>query len=340
MKVGELREKLNKMNKQEVIKLAAEFYKLIPKAKKEDYGLDEMINNPNDKAKTPKRGASQSSLIDVELEIKEFIEHAEADYYYAPNRVVSKKERSKWRFKVKKWYKELNNFKRADADLKLQCELQTKLYNLMCKACYYMVFTTDDPFRSIGIDQEDYLRSVLTLIQETEGKVKVAEKGISLAVFNPVDRYSLPSQFMEVLIEFLDIPDLKYKAIEAVKHELSKVGFKPSRKQVKNGGIIYDFDTSNFKLQRRHNNLVEFVLRLYLRLHEPEEGIAYYHQHYHQSSDEVKLYVLVDILMRYQQKELIQSELQKAIDKGLALRQKLMNLLNTIETTGKLPQYM
>ena len=34
MKVAELREKLSKLKKEEVIRLAAEFYKLVPKIKK------------------------------------------------------------------------------------------------------------------------------------------------------------------------------------------------------------------------------------------------------------------------------------------------------------------
>lgn len=45
MKVGELREKLSTLKKDKIIKLASEFYKLIPKAKKEDYDLDQLILN-------------------------------------------------------------------------------------------------------------------------------------------------------------------------------------------------------------------------------------------------------------------------------------------------------
>ena len=52
MKVAELREKLSQLKKEDIIKLSVEFYKLIPKAKKEDYDLDAFINIPNKKKRT------------------------------------------------------------------------------------------------------------------------------------------------------------------------------------------------------------------------------------------------------------------------------------------------
>jgi len=99
MKVGELREKLAKLKKEELIKLAAEFYKLIPKSKKEDYDLDGLINNPQQKKKTNSKASV--SLETLQQTINKFIADAKEQYYLMPNRVVPKKERSTWRFKVK-----------------------------------------------------------------------------------------------------------------------------------------------------------------------------------------------------------------------------------------------
>ena len=36
-----------------------------------------------------------------------FLDCAKAGYYSSPNKVIPKKERSNWRFKVKRYYKEL-----------------------------------------------------------------------------------------------------------------------------------------------------------------------------------------------------------------------------------------
>jgi DNA replication initiation complex subunit (GINS family) len=47
MKIGELRDKLEKYSKKELIKIAAEFYKQLPKAKKE--ALKDVIENPSAK---------------------------------------------------------------------------------------------------------------------------------------------------------------------------------------------------------------------------------------------------------------------------------------------------
>lgn len=123
MKVGELREKLAKLKKEEVTKLAVEFYKLVPKSKKEDYDLDGLINNPQKKKKTQSK--DQVSLETLQQDINTFITNAKNQYYLSSNRIVPKKERSTWRFKVKRWYKELIKTNRRDSDLSLQAQLLT-----------------------------------------------------------------------------------------------------------------------------------------------------------------------------------------------------------------------
>jgi hypothetical protein len=93
MKVPELREKLAKLKKDEIIKLAVEFYKLVPKSKKEDNDLDKLIENPTQ----PKVSIKISKDIDwneLETEINQFISDAKDQYYLAPNKIISKKERS------------------------------------------------------------------------------------------------------------------------------------------------------------------------------------------------------------------------------------------------------
>ncbi len=151
MKVAELREKLAKLKKEELIKVASEFYKLIPKAKKEDYGIDAFVDNPTSAKKSAKKATL--SLIDIEKEVAQFIDHASSQYYLFPNRVVPKKQRSTWRFKVKKWYKELINNRRADANITKQAKVLCELYELLCESCHYQYFTAYDTFDSIGIEQ-------------------------------------------------------------------------------------------------------------------------------------------------------------------------------------------
>ena len=82
MKVGELREKLSKMTVDEITKLTVEFYKLIPKAKKENYNIDELIENPV-KKKTKKK-VVVVDIEDIDYYVSEFIADARDDLYIRP----------------------------------------------------------------------------------------------------------------------------------------------------------------------------------------------------------------------------------------------------------------
>lgn len=335
MKVPELREKLSKLKKEEVVKLAVEFYKRVPKAKKEDYALDNLINNPNEKkAKVVK---SKVSLFELEFEVSTFIEYAEEQYYFAPNQYVSKRERPKWRFKVKRFYKDLTNRNLQEGDLEIQSELLSKLYELMCKACGYTLFNTDNPFRSVGVTQTEFYKSVLTLMEEAEGKSALVEKGIDLIVQNYLDRETVYSGLMRQLVEALNIPDLKYDAIEKAKELTIKNGFSPSGKKSKGKSR---YATTDYQQQRRHNNYTELVFRLYASLHEYEEGIKHYKKHHYQSDAEVKLYILISLLFNHKKPELICREIETGIKQGIKPRENLIKMLDYIKEKDALPKFM
>ncbi|MEM6698264.1 MAG: hypothetical protein AAF599_07705, partial [Bacteroidota bacterium] len=278
MKVAELREKLSKMKKEELIKVASEFYKLIPKAKKEDYGLDDFINNPS---KRQKKASSKQALTldEIQPELRTFIANAKEQYYLYPNKVVPKKERSTWRFKVKKWYKELINVNRADKDIHRQAQLLLELYELMCESCGYEYFTAYDPFESIGIAQSDFYRSVISLLHEAKGKLETVQQAITLIVYNYLNRYTLYSSLMKELIATFESVDLKYKGIEVAEKLIEKNNFQPKKEK---NSRFYWHSTEEFNKKERHNNLVEFVLRLRMSLQETEEGIEFYQKHHYQ----------------------------------------------------------
>ena len=230
MKVGELREKLSKLKKEEVVQIASEFYKLIPKSKKEDYDVDGYINNPEKKKKktTAKKGLE---LYEIEMLVTAFIEDAKEQYYLVPNRKVPKKERSTWRFKVKRWYKELINTKRPDRDIDLQAELLKNLYELICESCGYQYFTAYDSFESTGISQSDFYNSVVSLLQESKGKLETVRQCIELIVNNYLNRYTLYSELMTELIKTFETSDLKYKGVEVAEKLIKENSFDPKEKK-------------------------------------------------------------------------------------------------------------
>lgn len=97
MKVAELRNIISNYDKKTTDKVLVEIYKALPKSKKED--IDLLILNPNDSTKK-KSKIEKVDITNLESEINYFIKCANNDLYIAPNRIISKSERSKWRFKA------------------------------------------------------------------------------------------------------------------------------------------------------------------------------------------------------------------------------------------------
>ena len=333
MKVSELRENLSRLKKEEVIKIASEFYKLIPKSKKEDYDVDSFVDNPGKKKKSS-TAKNEIPLGILEIEVNAFIENAREQYYFIPNRVIPKKERSKWRFRVKGWYKELTNIDRKDKDLKQQAELLFNLYELMCESCGYIYFTADDPFQSIGIEQSTFYLSVVHMLQEAKGKAEALRPGIELIVNNDLSRCTIESTLMVELISTLDNVDLKYRGIR-IAEDLIRIVDNDLKKKKKDHLSI-----ENFRIKDKKNNLAELGLRLYAELYEIEEGIGFYYKHYEEKSEEIKLYVLVRILFELGKRDNIEKELDKAVNNGIELRRSLADLRNEIKKNGELPRFM
>lgn len=336
MKVAELREKLGKLKKDEIIKLAAEFYKLVPKSKKEDYDIDSLINNPN-KKRTVGKVATKLSLAEIEIEIEEFIKNAKSQNYLFPNKIISKKERSTWRFKVKKWFKELTNTKRADFDLDKQSRLLSKLYELICESCGYEYFSAYDSFQSIGIQQTEFYRAVINLLQENKGKGESLGKAINLIVNNYLNRYTLYSNLMQELLLTLDLPDLKERGIEIGKKLIAEHGYKP---EINNKTGSWSFSSGEYRKREKHNNLTELVFRLYDNLFDTQKGVDFYKENHYERSDEVKLYILVSLLFESGNKEQIRIEIEKAIESGIQPRKKLLEIFEEIKEKNTLPKYL
>jgi len=336
MKVGELREKLRKLKEEEIIKLAVEFYKLIPKAKKEDYNVDSLINNPA-APKSRAKSKSPLKLVEIEVQVNEFIKHAKERYYFMANRVIPKKERSTWRFKVKKWYKELINIKRSDADLEKQAVLLGNLYKLMCESYRYEYFSAYDAFESIQIDQTDFYKSVINLLHASKGKADTVKQCIHLIVNNALSRHTLYESLMKELIKTYDAPDLKYKAIEIIKELISKNNFIP-QKNAKDHHWL--FKGNVFEKKEKHNDLTKWVYLIYSSLFELDNSIQFFEDNYYELNKEIKLYILVRMLFAERQKDKIVEVIERAIAKRIKPRKNLMDLVNGIKLNNELPKYM
>ena len=288
MKVQELRQVLSKADRSLLEKAFVESYKKFPKRQKEE--IDQIITDILEGKDTSASAKKNSPVNFDELkgQITFFIENAYAQNYFAPNRIIPKSQRPKWRFMVKNFIKELQKVSADGENYQESVKLLTDLYRLICYACNYYLFSTDDPFRSIGWEQSAFFQLV---VKKTFGDGYSREKISALllyAVTGGLSRESLYIFQEMVLLMELKTSDVKYMVIEEAKKLVET-------QEVKLSGLG-KYDGKRYYLETAINELCNMILITSIDLAEPEEGIAYYFKKCRKSSQEIVLYRALDVV--------------------------------------------
>lgn len=193
--------------------------------------------------------------------------NAYAGNYFAPNRLIPKSQRPKWRFMVKDFIKELTKIPADSENYEKSVKLLTDLYKLICAACNTYLFSTEDPFRSIGWGQADLFALV---VAKTFAGGYLREKIALLLPFAVSGGLSVESLYIEtefVLLNALKTSDVKYMAIEEAKKIIEG-------KENKFAGLKrYD---SRYELENTVNELCSLILLITIELGEAENGVAYF----------------------------------------------------------------
>lgn len=338
MLISEVKELLKKYKEEELRLLISEMYKSMPKKLREEKDIDTLLQDVHSHlrlGKIQKIKNNQIGIKDLKLEIDQFIDYAYKQYYVAPNSYVHKKERSKWRFKVKAYIKSLQGISVGDEEGKEATNLLEKLYNMLCYACGHYIFSSDDPFRSVGIEQTVLLEVIITRRFGNEINKESIKSAVALVINNRVDRETLHSSLIKTLIKNLKSPDSKKFAIEQcifLKEELNISKPKSSKK-------LWLSDSSDFMQIEKINNLVEMVFRLNVVLCEYDEAIKYFTCNSIERDSEVSLYVLLSLLLEYELKEYWLKEYDEALKKGVKPRGVLQRTYKYIKENDNLPEH-
>lgn len=298
MLIAELRELLKKYNEEDLRLLVSEMYKSIPKKIREDKDVDVLLQDVRAYMRIGKSEGKQDQPADVNRltsEIELFIDYAYNQYYFAPNQFVHKKERPKWRFKVKAYIKELQGVSVDTIEGRVATNLLQKLYEMLSYACGYYLFNTDNPFNSVGIEQGTFLDTVIKRKLGSGININIEEikSSIELVINSEVDRETLHTFLIQILVMNLKSADYKAIAIEQcklLKKELDKPQPSPSKKS-------YDYDSSKYKKNEKINNLVEMVFRINMELCEYDEAINYFNKNHVERDAEITLYILLRLLL-------------------------------------------
>ncbi len=334
MKITELRNIIEKYPADQMKYLIVEMYRALPKSLKDDDGFDKIIRNP-DLSGNNQRQVKRVKAPDIDLleyDVDEFAENAYNQYYFIPNRIVPKQQRSKWRFLVKRFYKDLIAAAGMQENRPLAAELLEKIYNVLCYSCAYVIFSSDDAFESVGIRQPDFFRQILTLKYEFEDKKTFIKNALMLMINTRLNRYTLHSDLMMVILEFLKTPELREMAVSECTDLMKAVKMGPRSKK----------ESSDFgdDVEEKINNLAEMGFLCYIYLFEFENAINYFKQHFHNHRPEVKLYILLKWLFKLNHKDWFIKEFENALNSGINPRDEIKRTYRFVKDNGKFPEYI
>lgn len=269
MKVEELRELLKSASPEMMIKIVSELYRHIPKALKvsSDEGIDFKI-------KSILQGRTLGKLPPIpktcdfqtlKEEIETFVSYAYDGYYFVPNRIVPKSVRSKWRFVVMRQIKALKLIDRSGSDYGDAVKCMIKLFKVLSQGCREYLFSSDDPFASIGIFQGDFYKMICDYVfvdnfsydSETLGDL------IDCATTVSVDRVTIHEKMVSELVSHFSgndphIPEM----IGLVESKMSEI--------VKRSGRGYGEFSSPME------NLIFLIMGLYFRQEKFDRGYDFY----------------------------------------------------------------
>jgi len=213
MKVAELRREIRAYSRDKLEHIILEIYKAIPKSLRETKGIDSIINNPDAKpAKTP--APVLRELEEIRWETEEFLSNAYNQYYFAPNSVVPKSKRPRWRFIARRLFKELCEATKNQDDAAAAAELLENLYKMLCYSCSYVLFSGYDTFESVGIRQVEFYQAILDIERKIKPPREFIRNSVLLALGNNLNRYTLWEELLEDMVARLDTVDTKEMAIE------------------------------------------------------------------------------------------------------------------------------
>ncbi len=273
MKIGELRDLLKTADKKQLQGIIDIVYKALPKDRKEDIdtGIADLLSQGRDGSKKAAKPAKpKKTLPDMNVladQINKFVDNARDGLYLRPNRTVSKERRSKWRFEAQRFVKDLKQFAPADEDYLTSVDCLRDLYQVLTEGCGVYLFRSNDPFASVGINQEAFYDMLCdrVFLPEVKPDRETLADMIDLATNVSIDRTTLHTS---LILSYLDHlrgdADLLRLSVEIVSDLLQELP--PDE------GPSFFITIEKILASNRLEHLCEMLQGLYTRLGEFKKG--------------------------------------------------------------------
>lgn len=316
-------------------RLTLALYKAMPAKLRDEKNIDAMVKDLKAFEAAKKESAQGSAapldIKAVSTEITQFLDYAYAQYFLVSNTYVRKAERPKWRFRARDYIKQLSMIPPETQDGKTATALLTRLYAMLSFANAYYLFNTDTPFRSVDIDQDSLLDTVIFRLLSGGVSAGNLSLAILLIVDGFTDREMLTMQLIQVLVNRVRTTDGRETAIAQCKRiwEEKAAAGKPAGKRGSSSS-----DSDEFKKQEAMNDLIKMTFCFYGELYEFDSGIDYFLKHYKEQSAAVTLHVLLGLLRMYKQPALWIREYERALKRNLKPREWLKAVYDQLLKTG------
>lgn len=251
----------------------------------------------------------------MKKQINVFLEYVDNGYYYEPNRIVPKAKRSKWRFEVKNFIKMINEIPVDSENGAESARLLRELYKRLAHGCGYYIFPSEDPFQSIGIRQPDFYDMLIRRTFATGFTDENLKNMLEDATIVYIDRNSLHIELEAIYARSLPTSDLKYKAQEFIKEYVEQYETELKMKS--------KYSHDSYRIKSCIEELCETMLLLSIFLCEPEDAIAFYWQHVHDSNKEITLYKILDTIGGYGDEKLWISVYEEGLKDNITPRDSL-----------------
>lgn len=326
MKISELKPIIKNYDKSKLESIVVELYKRVPKNIKEDYNIDNYIININNESKSKTKKTEEFDLDNLKDEILYFLSCVDNGFYHIPNRVIPKKERSSWRFKVKKYYKYLTSVDPTFIDGDIATLLLIEIFKRLSEGTTYLLFSNWEPFNAIGISQDEYFREIFNRVfknkvlnKEDRIKTIVDLLNVESNLYHEEDLYSIYSELIT------DEEDINI-SIRIIQNKI--VELKEAYKNIKSNS----FDTKYY-LGLNINYYIELVTSLYIKLNQIETGINFYYKNVIDLEKTRAIINILHILEKYKlyNRWIEEYEKNSCLDSNAYIKQQYIKIKNELE---------
>lgn len=323
MKVAELRKVIEKYNIKELGFIVAEMYKAFPKKMLDEKEIDYIIENPRKDKKDKKDKKKILPLPDMDElfdEVSFFCSDAMDQLYFRPNREISKKERSGWRFKVIKMYKNLLLAGTVEENAEQVAISLAELYKVMCHGCGFHIFSSTRTFATIKVPHFKFLEETLKFNNIYLSGVEAAKFNIEIILNNDLDFDILTSELVDVALDYFKTDKQMGFGITSLNNLITKT------KKLK---------LREYEAESKIKKMAIFGFKIYISNYENQKAIDFFKKYYKHPDKEIELYILIKLLKEFEEYALIVQEYELALKNKIKPRGQLEVIYNTSLNVSK-----